>query len=405
MKISKKRSLPHPTVLMILAVGAGMATGRYFGTETEVLGQLGMWIIQVIKVLAIPLIFFSIVDGMGKTGISLRSGVRLLSISGANAVIAGVIALSAPALFPVAPDFQWSQQSAARNTASSHLPPIPFVNTNIIHVIGAAILIGVCLRLLSRLEKRELNRYLTAVKSFAEAGLRLISMTVGWAVKVIPISVFAVVASVVGKNGLQVFTTLSHFVLLVTGCLLFHALVFYSGVLKFIVRTSPGEFFRNAAEPLVTAFGTGSSLATLPTTLKTLIEKMKVTPESARLSACIGTNLNHVGILLYEAVTALFIAQAYGISLGLPQKITLLGSSIVAAIGIAGIPDAGLITLSLVLSSVHLPLETVPVLMTVDWFIGRLRASVNVTSDLVVAHLLDSPQKSPNSATPAPALP
>ena len=138
----------------------------------------------------------------------------------------------------------------------------------------------------------------------------------------------------------------------------------------------------------MTAFGTGSSVATIPVTLKTL-KDMKISDESARMAACIGTNLNHDGILLYEAMAALFIAHAHGIKLVGFQKVILLGISTLAAVGIAGVPDAGLITLSLVLSTLGLPLTFVPVLLAVDWFIGRLRATANVTSDMVVATLLD----------------
>jgi Na+/H+-dicarboxylate symporter len=402
-----KQSHSVRAILILSAVGAGVLTGVIFGREVEFLGPWGMWIIQLIKILATPLIFFSIVDGMGKTGISARSGFHLVAVSGVNALVAGAIALSIPMIFPVSGDFQWMNAQATAGSSSTQVSiwaKISFlfpnviqanmIQVNVIHVILAAIGIALTLRFLSQIRHPKIAKNLIVPLSFFNrffhSGLRWTSKLVGWVILVIPISVFAVVASLVGQNGVQVFTALSHFILLITGCLLLHALVFYSAVLKFQIKTSPIAFFENASEALATAFGTGSSLATLPTTLKTLIEKMGVTPKSARLSACIGTNLNHVGILLYEAVTALFIAQAYGIPMEFTQKITLLGSSIVAAIGIAGIPDAGLITLSLVLSSVHLPLESLPVLMTVDWFIGRLRASVNVTSDMVVAHVLDS---------------
>jgi Na+/H+-dicarboxylate symporter len=230
---------------------------------------------------------------------------------------------------------------------------------------------------------------LEGLEKFFSAGFLLLSKLLGLIVKFVPIAVFGVIASMVGVSGFSLFSALSYFVLFVILGLFLHAGVYYSVLLWTIVRISPFRFFKDAGEALITAFGTGSSLATLPVTLRTLQEKMKVSAESSRLAACIGTNLNHDGILLYEAVAGLFVAHIYGIHLSLFQKVLLFGSSLVAAVGIAGVPDAGLITLSLVLSSAGLPLTLVPAFMTVDWLIGRLRATVNVTSDMVVAQVLD----------------
>jgi Na+/H+-dicarboxylate symporter len=198
-----------------------------------------------------------------------------------------------------------------------------------------------------------------------------------------------VIAKMVGVSGFGFFSTLGFFVGCIALGIFVHSFVYYSIVLLFVARVSPIQFFKWGGEALFTAFGTGSSLATLPVTLQTLQSKMKISPQSSRLAACVGTNLNHNGILLYEAVAALFVAQVYGISLNGFQKVSILFSSAFAAVGIAGVPEAGLITLSLVLSSAGLPLTLVPVLLTVDWLIGRLRATSNVASDMVVATLLD----------------
>jgi Na+/H+-dicarboxylate symporter len=116
---------------------------------------------------------------------------------------------------------------------------------------------------------------------------------------------------------------------------------------------------------------------------------MQVSSESARLAAVVGTNLNHDGIILYEAAAAVFVAQLYGVDATLAQQVKIVGLAIVAAVGIAGVPEAGLMTLSLVLGRAGLPLAAVPLLLPVDWLLGRLRATANVTSDMLVATLLD----------------
>jgi Na+/H+-dicarboxylate symporter len=134
--------------------------------------------------------------------------------------------------------------------------------------------------------------------------------------------------------------------------------------------------------------GASSSLATLPITLRALT-RMGVSDRSARMAACVGTNLNNDGILLYEAMAVLFVAQVHGIDLSLGQQLVAALSCLIAGIGIAGIPEAGLISLALVLATARLPLEILPLLLTVDWFLSRCRAMTNVTSDLLVAVVLD----------------
>jgi Na+/H+-dicarboxylate symporter len=155
---------------------------------------------------------------------------------------------------------------------------------------------------------------------------------------------------------------------------------------------SPRKYLGIGSEAIITGLSTNSSLATVPVTLKCL-DRMGVSVPSARLAACVGTNLNNDGITLYEAMAALFIAQAVGMHLGLGQQIVIVLASIMAGAGIAGIPEAGLIVLPLVLSAAGLPeaaiAAAIPLIVPVDWIIARARSGVNVMSDMLVAILLD----------------
>jgi DAACS family dicarboxylate/amino acid:cation (Na+ or H+) symporter len=137
-------------------------------------------------------------------------------------------------------------------------------------------------------------------------------------------------------------------------------------------------------KPLVYAFGTNSSLATLPVTLNAL-DELQVPKSASRLGACIGTNFNNDGIILYEAMAVLFVAQALNIDLSLGEQIFAACISLAAAIGVAGVPEAGVVSLSLVLSAVGLPLEILPILLTVDWIVARMRSVTNVMSDVTVS--------------------
>lgn len=153
-------------------------------------------------------------------------------------------------------------------------------------------------------------------------------------------------------------------------------------------------FWREAKVPIVNSIGTNSSLATLPLTLKAL-DRLKVSKSASALGACVGTNLNNDGIILYEAMAAIFIAQAIGIELSLSQQLLTVLSCMVAAMGVVGVPEAGFISLSLVLATVGLPMELLPLLLTVDWILARARSVVNVISDMTVSlvlHRFETPE-------------
>ncbi|HEY5934183.1 MAG TPA: cation:dicarboxylase symporter family transporter, partial [Kofleriaceae bacterium] len=154
----------------------------------------------------------------------------------------------------------------------------------------------------------------------------------------------------------------------------------------------PRTYLGLGANAIVTGLSTNSSLATVPVTLKSL-DAMGVSPESSRLAACVGTNLNNDGITLYEAMAALFLAQALGYDLSAGAQVTIVLSSMMAGIGVAGIPEAGLVVLPLVLAAAGLPEPVVaavlPLVFSVDWILARCRSVVNVMSDMLVAILLD----------------
>ncbi|MCE7874883.1 dicarboxylate/amino acid:cation symporter, partial [bacterium CPR1] len=203
-----------------------------------------------------------------------------------------------------------------------------------------------------------------------------------------------VVAAVVARSGLGVFQKLWVFLAVMLLGLAIHSLIYYPLMAWMVGKKSPREYVGKGADAIVTGLSTNSSLATVPVTLRVLTERMGVSQQSARLAACVGTNLNNDGITLYEAMAALFLAQAVGYDLGLGQQFGVVLAALMAGIGIAGIPEAGLIVLPLVLGAAGLPesvvLTALPLIMTVDWIIARCRSGVNVMSDMLVAILLDA---------------
>ena len=365
---------------LLVATVAGALAGVLLGARAAWLGQAALVFVDVLKLLATPLVFVAIVDTFVTTRLPLKRALVLLPLSAVNAVVAAAIAIGLAHALPLRRfiDLPRLRSLAPPASTARHLPSV-----NLLWVIAAAIAVGLLLRLTAKTAPSQLLG--RAVGTALHGLMRL----VGVVVRVVPLAVFGVMAKVVGGSGLAMFPLLGIFVLLVAAGMVLQVFLWYAILLRFVARKSPRRFFADAADPLVTALGVGSSLATLPVTLRTLEGPMEVSPESARLAAVVGTNLNHDGIVLYEAAAALFVAQVYAVALPLAQQLKVVGLAILAAVGIAGVPEAGLVTLSLVIGGVGLPLAAVPLLLPVDWMLNRLRATTNVVSDLVVANVLD----------------
>jgi DAACS family dicarboxylate/amino acid:cation (Na+ or H+) symporter len=400
--------------LIAAALVLGAATGLALGSRAVVLGEIAVVIIQVLKTLAAPLVFLAVTEACSRTAIRWVQGVRLLTISLTNAAVAGAIAIGLDRVVPTARQANVALRVALLSKAGTAEPPKsidlsltgvleglvpksvvqPFIDNQVIGAVALALFFGLALRKAKDLAEGEALQQLHTVDSVVSGALRVVMTGIGWVIAAVPLAVFGVIAKVVGQTGFSSARSLAYFLAIICAGFIVQGVVYYSALLRIFGRISPRAFYRNAVEALLTAMGTGSSLATLPVTLRTLQDKMLVRPENARLAAMVGTNLNHDGILLYEAATALFVARVLDIPLGLEQQVLVVGISALAAFGIGGIPEAGLITLSLVLSTLKLsPAVTaaaVSLFTTLDWLIGRMRAMLNVTSDLVVANLLEA---------------
>ena len=167
-----------------------------------------------------------------------------------------------------------------------------------------------------------------------------------------------------------------------------HILLTYQGWIIFLKKIPLGAFWREAKVPVFQALGTNSSLASLPFTLQSL-DRLGVSKRASALGACVGTNLNNDGIILYEGMAFLFAAQASGLDLTLRQQLAGAGLCMITAVGIAGVPEAGFISLALVLTNLGIPTENLALLLSVDWLLGRARSVTNVLSDMIVSIAID----------------
>ncbi len=420
-----RRSVPlYVRVLIGVALGVllGMVFGSrpyLFGLRNEHLGSLGMLVIKLLKALAIPLIFFSIVDSFLKTRFTARQGARLIAICLVNVSVAMAIGLAV--MNTLRPGDHWRGKlaqlvAAVRPTASanqlleeshrgtldllanisSYVPRsllAPFEENNVISVVLLALLTGAALRKLRDSPDPEVAPDVTAIERGVAGAYRVVLLMLHWVVQTIPFAVFGVVAQVVGKAGIGVFAVLWIFLGTMLLGLAIHALLYYPLAAWVVGRKTPREYLGKGADAIVTGLSCNSSLATVPVTLECL-DRMGVSKRSARLAACIGTNLNNDGVTLYEAMAALFLVQALGIPMGIGGQLAVVASAIMAGAGVAGIPEAGMIVLPLVLGGAGIPEAVVagalPLIMTVDWIVARCRSAVNVMSDMLVAILLDA---------------
>jgi len=211
-----------------------------------------------------------------------------------------------------------------------------------------------------------------------------------------PIGIFALIAGRIGEAELTMeggfiaeLIRLAKYSFTVILGLLIHGGITLVLILMIFGKRNPLKFFKNLIPQLLTAFSTASSMATLPVAMSLVTEKNKVSEKIAGFVLPLGATINMDGTALYEGVAAIFIAQLYNIQLGLGEQIIVLLTATVAAIGAAAIPQAGLVTMVLVLRSVGLPLEGIGVVLTIDWFLDRLRTTVNSWGDVVGAAVID----------------
>ncbi len=217
----------------------------------------------------------------------------------------------------------------------------------------------------------------------------------GWIMWLAPVGVMGLVAAVVAEKGLGVLAPIARYAATVVLGLLIHAGITLPVILALLGRQSALGLFHRVKGALAVAFSTASSSATLPVTLEAIETEAGVRPEVAGFVLPLGATINMDGTALYEAVAALFIAQAYGITLSLPQQAVVFLTATLAAIGAAGIPSAGLVTMALVLRAVGLPLEGIGLILAVDRFLDMLRTTVNVWGDCIGAALVDRWERSP----------
>ena len=399
----------QPLYLRILiALGLGIAFGLLLGDRAHPLEVPSRLVLRLLGALAPPLILVAVVQALMQAEFPQGAGHRLLRLLLLNTVVAICIGLL---VANVMQPGRWSDiaHPNPEEAAALKADPIaqfldnvprsllgPFTDDGkVIAVILIALALGIALRRLHG-PRRMLITDLVAI------AFDTLLVLLHWIIEVIPLAVFGIVASIVGTKGFSDFIALGGFVVAVIVALLLQV-TYYLLRIRMGSWARPRDVLRGMRDALVMAFSTASSTATMPLTYECLRNRVGVRERSASLGALVGANFNNDGTALYEAMSALFVGQLLGLSLSFWQQLMVVLTSIAASVGAAGIPEAGLVTMTLVFNAVGLPTEYIALLLTVDWFLDRCRTAVNVMGDVNVSCLLDGRVRETAATAPVPS--
>lgn len=261
-------------------------------------------------------------------------------------------------------------------------------------IIVFAILLGIAL---ASIESARTKSVVSFFEGLNDAMIKLVELIM----KVAPYGVFALIAAVVGKFGADILKTLIWYALVVLSGLVLHMTVIYSLSLRFLGRMKLRTFYRGVRDAQLVAFGTSSSNATLPVSMKCAEENLGVSNKIASFVLPLGATINMDGTALYQGVAAVFIAQVYGIPLSFIDQLLIVLTATLASIGAAGVPGAGVITLALVLKVAGIPEIGIALILGVDRILDMCRTVVNITGDLTCAIFI-SRTENELSSSPAP---
>lgn len=390
---------------LILGALAGLAINPSTGWVSEELSQtLASWLnlpgdifMKLVQMVMIPLIFASIISGLvSNVSADLKSfGLKLLLYFIFTTVIAigfGIILAYQfkPGEFVLKQGGFSGQQVPVQTGENSEalvlnipeaianlLPANPFqsiLSGEMLSIVILTVIIGIALTQIDQESARPVVRFIESIQKIS-------MIIVGWAMRLVPYAVFGLMAALVSTTGVEIFLGLGYYMMVIMLGLLM-ILIFYMLIYFFIVRKNPFTFIANIKDALLLAFSTASSAAVMPLSMKLADEKLGVSSKVSDFVIPIGAIINMNGTAMFQCVTVLFMAQAYGIELGVMNVVLLTVTVVSASIGTPAIPGGGVIILASVLQSTGIPTEGLLVIIGIDRILGMFRTAVNVSGDL-----------------------
>ena len=348
--------------------------------------------ISALKLVIIPLIFFSIVCGIislsDDTSLS-RLGIKTLSLY----LFTTIIAISLGLLFSSFIDYEPILLSNLETNVSidnikneSNIFPTNIFQSlsdgNIIHLLIFSVLIGIAASKVKDNAKTFINYFHEFNTVINELVKIIISFT--------PIAVYCILSKTFATQGLETLTPLMGYFFTVVFVLLIHFFITFSLLLKTFTNLNPKKFFINIKEVIVFTFSTSSSSASIPFTLKAATEKCGINKSISSFTIPLGATINMDGTAIMQGCATFFLASLYGIDLGMSEILTIVVTATIASIGTAGIPSAGIIMLTVIFTQIGIPLEGITLLLGVDRLLDMMRTSINVSGDLCISCIVAS---------------
>ncbi|MBN1300998.1 MAG: dicarboxylate/amino acid:cation symporter [Melioribacteraceae bacterium] len=377
---------------ILIALILAVAFGSLFPEAVEYIGWLGDLFLRALKMIIVPLILSSIISGV--TGIGNaenlgKLGLKTITYYVSTSMLAIVVGLFLVNIFQpgVGADLGLSKQveelaGTKRSFGETLLNIVPdnifgsFLNADMLAIIFFSILFGFFITQVS-------DKFKNPLTSFFDGMFEVMMKITMFIIKFAPLGIFGIVAKTVAQQSdlIHLIERMGLYMFVVLLALVIHSMITLPLIIKTFGKVSPWKHLRAMTTPLLTAFSTSSSNATLPLTIDAVENNSGVSNKITSFTLPLGATVNMDGTALYECIAAMFIAQAYGVDLSITQQIIVMITALLASIGAAGIPMAGLVTITIILTAVGLPLEGVGLILSVDRILDMCRTTVNVWSD------------------------
>ncbi len=405
------KKIPLHTQIFIGLI-LGVILGLVFREKVLVIEPIGQIFLRMITMIVVPLVFVSLLLGTASLG-DIRKLGRIGAKTALYFLVTTIIAICIGLILAntvrpgeglneeVKAELYQNYEATAQvgiegmdeapdliDTLINIVPSNPvqaFVEGNMLQIIFMAILFGVVFTLIPN-EKSD-----PVIKIFDGLNDAIIQI-VHIIMKLAPFGVLALIAAVIGKYGVGILVTLLKYSVVVIGGLLFYTLSVNSLSVRFLGHVKPLKFFKAVKDAILIAFSTSSSMATLPVAMDN-VEDIGVSREYSSFVIPLGSTVNMDGTALYQGVSAVFIAQIYGIHLGLTGQITIVLMAVLSSIGAAGVPMAGIICLAMVLKQLGIPLEGIALILGVDRFLDMVRTCTNVIGNMACSVVIQESEE------------
>lgn len=394
------------TTKVVIGMVAGLVTGLVLNALDNaalnehlvggLFAMIGKMFVNALKMLVVPLVVFSLicgVAGIGDIRLLGRVGGKAFVLYIATTAIAITVAILLAVLIAPGAGFELSGAAAASvgtkeapnvwDVFANIVPTNPiaaFANGEMLQIIVYVILVGVAALMLGDRSRS----FVEACEYMNELMMKIVEIVMAFA----PYGVFCLIAKTFAEEGIELFIPVMAYVITLVSALFLHLFVTLMLTLKLLSGLDPITFMRKIRPAQIFAFSTASSNATIPITFRCVTQRIGADNSVASFTVPLGATINMDGTAIMQGVATVFLANVYGIELGLVGYVTVIGMAILASIGTAGVPGVGLVMLTMVLSQVGLPVEGIALILGVDRLMDMIRTVVNITGDAVVSTIV-----------------